>query len=1397
MINKNIKKSASENLKIKEEIADKYIQKFKEELWWIKSLAIIPIEKKLKNIMLSWEKLKWKKFEDLDNLWLWRKILWFITPQMSIDIFDFIKEKQESIVKAETSDQLNNLMVEIISDNNQTISNNEKNSENIKQNNEEEDNKNTKIEDDSQKITPVVWASAAVAWYAVAGKYASKLNEVMTLKSNPSLAKIKKSYNDVIETLQEQMKNPKLLTDQKNNIQKSIKEFEYARDNTSQLKSSLKDIDSLGKKWIMWIEDISKIVFWKSEIKILDNLTKDKKLLKTLSSIKDEKQISDILQSKWLNKSSKDLIKIISKVDNVEDMGAVFRVASKVKTVSRIAKVLKTVPFIDAIGFGVDVMVYIDESNEADLIKKTNKLRWENKQSSAYLHLATWWASAIAWLTALAVATPPVGWIALWVVAAWASVNEVMDTYYFNVVDFYTQNKEDYKNQYRTELKSAIYQSTIHGENTIDNSFSDKFASIFNFSNSIEDSNGITLKDAYWTIIFQEETSLWEYTNVLSINPEFPNTAKKEKLPQNKEDLKNYKQDRKKLKHQIDTRIKYISNFLPENNKNNSNKKYDEFIKNIESVNGINYIEKIIAESKVYSSMKNTKDNDLKWSENIQDYKIKLKNSLLKSDKLLFNKLLKIYKDDKISFIEMYNNVKLFKTNYLDGFNNSNISIENKKALQNAEFIIKFYNYKFGDLPLELQTNMDYVRQDIDYVDIKDFLVNIEARNIIKPYKFTKKEAISQMQSLNTNERLTKIDIQVSDSVWQNIVYEIAKQIHGYVWWNNQLELMNFFKEDKWDVLGIYYTNWWKLNINNQIDNVSFDLNDFETRSAKLMTDHLFTYRDSKTGKKIKRQEILNTATDNWDDWLNDAYINDVSSIINQEKLYTTKKYKEQTEDNISKYISDNSQWNYIELPYSLITKWLKTQIWDLRYYMFKYENNKIVATTRWDLIHNTLNFNKYNLKYEKIWKTREKLTDIENKLILNVDQAHDKLEELRSVSWSNLSWWTKQDDLDIPKELEKTISKKRKKRQDIKNSLYYTSVIVSETSLKSSYEQYLNYFDWLYIWLLSMVNNSSLSNDVDNIDYFNQSLMFTKWWLLSLDKEKWVSIPESVLNKNQIQAFYTLLNEIPDKENKSILYFLKSKNKQDQQKWLWFAKQLLRSILESSNLSFDQKTGSIKDIKSPLSTISKKYSWVLSLWWLWVLISSGIYNKQEVVMLQKRLNINLSKEYKDSAALIEKLDIKNEDIKQSNIAKVEQKDVESYTNISEIEQEIISTQDDIDWEGKRWRIEKNGDMIKSRWVSTKIDRLKTWLYKIDTLNIFIKNEKEVIRIANLINKIKWDLLKSNQTYKWTFQWNSWWDLEVNNWYIFDTNILDDDTIEDKYPTIYKSTRFLNYINSL
>jgi hypothetical protein len=86
-------------------------------------------------------------------------------------------------------------------------------------------------------------------------------------------------------------------------------------------------------------------------------------------------------------------------------------------------------------------------------------------------------------------------------------------------------------------------------------------------------------------MIFQEEINTSEYNSVLNINPEFPNNPKSEKLPEDRDELYDYKQSRIKLSKNIDIRMEYIIKFLPEYNKYNTNKKYNEFINNIKTSN--------------------------------------------------------------------------------------------------------------------------------------------------------------------------------------------------------------------------------------------------------------------------------------------------------------------------------------------------------------------------------------------------------------------------------------------------------------------------------------------------------------------------------------------------------------------------------------------------------------------------------------------------------------------------------------------------------------------------------------------------------------------------------------------------------------------------------------------
>ena len=83
---------------LKQEISEQYIKDFKKELWWLKSLALLPIEKKVKK-MLAWEINLPDKFNEVEEFW-WRKdIINFVSPDIARKIFEFMKEKRLEIEK--------------------------------------------------------------------------------------------------------------------------------------------------------------------------------------------------------------------------------------------------------------------------------------------------------------------------------------------------------------------------------------------------------------------------------------------------------------------------------------------------------------------------------------------------------------------------------------------------------------------------------------------------------------------------------------------------------------------------------------------------------------------------------------------------------------------------------------------------------------------------------------------------------------------------------------------------------------------------------------------------------------------------------------------------------------------------------------------------------------------------------------------------------------------------------------------------------------------------------------------------------------------------------------------------------------------------------------------------
>ena len=61
---------------LKNEIAEQYIKTFKDELGWFKSLTILPIEGKIKDIIVS-DKDVGDKFDDIENLGVWKNVIDF------------------------------------------------------------------------------------------------------------------------------------------------------------------------------------------------------------------------------------------------------------------------------------------------------------------------------------------------------------------------------------------------------------------------------------------------------------------------------------------------------------------------------------------------------------------------------------------------------------------------------------------------------------------------------------------------------------------------------------------------------------------------------------------------------------------------------------------------------------------------------------------------------------------------------------------------------------------------------------------------------------------------------------------------------------------------------------------------------------------------------------------------------------------------------------------------------------------------------------------------------------------------------------------------------------------------------------------------------------------------
>lgn len=1379
----------NEILIAKEELADSYIKEFKKELGFVKGGVFSMFEKRIKWLILSDQDL-WANIDSV-KLNFFEKLIVSISPDTAERIFKFIKEKQEKLQKAKTTQELNNLKTDVVSDNDNTQNNqnwdkNPSQNSGVDQNNKN-DNNNSSADNtdqdskDNERNSVKNWLITAGFWWATIlgiDKYWKNvdLNEIKKLhpeldnKTTKELfEKMKWDFDDLAKNLEQQANNPKITKVMRNNIKKSAKEFEKAA-------------KALDQWWIDAFESWRKLGNKLPESIIKNISSKESQLLLSLwddvlaeiknidrKNVEDVKKLKNLLSSKWIVGISDETLKVLNSASNVWEVRLMVNCLSKASSLKNILRTIKSVALLDLVFLWFDVRMYNDTMNEADLMQKVNSLRAEAMRDRAKLQLrvvGVWWTALSIWAWVLA--TYIAAFTAAWTIAPWpgnviwfvvwalvwggAILTNYLIEKRYEKKEEYLKQEEDYKREYRSEIKQSIIQVIAAKEWNFNSWLRKKIETIR--WNDIQ-----TVDDGLRALIWLEE---YENVGYDLLKGWYDSGLSEVEYCKNldQKSLASYNEQKKNINNKIDIRMQYVKEYMYQNKES---VEYKSFVSDIAAWKWISTLEQIIAKSETYAMMKDISDKQfVTWCTDIEDYKKKYWEKLRLENPAVFDKLEKEITDQNY-LNEVCNGTAAYENIIDQNKTDPEISPYYDVMKRNAQFIRQYYTYKLLWLSYEMKkgTNINYTDFDYNYIE-----------SILKdPNKIDFRIAYSQSQVKNyfdwdDLDKKFESQNEVSDIVWQNVVYRIAKEVHWYKWSNDMVQLIWFFMESKKNNLWIYYDNKWNINLEWESD-VSFELQDFETEEwyNRIIKYLWLSY------------ENFDSVLDNVDESINKNYKEKIIKIIEEEKSYKKPEVKQQIEEEILSHIKINT-WNvinwadatknwYLDVPYYLIVKAKKSGIWNLEKFMFKYTDGKFYAISNWNYTTEKLDFwlTKTIINKEYIKKLRNGLSMQEMEYINYVEGSYKKLEQLRGIKW----FWSKEDELDIPIEYEKSISQMGKKRKDFKDSLLYMDPVIVKSKLNDNYQFFYDYFDNMYLWLLSVVDKNKLSNDIDDTNYMSQA--YNRIWrdVVSFDnKTNEVKLVKWLLSEWAEEEF----NKLVDKklyDNKTLVEIFK----EDEGKWKWGAKQIVKSILESMVIDIDDN-GNIEDIEN---------------WY---------FNSAHEKKLDKSLKLNLSdKKYFNG------LDYKTWDIvvSPSTVQNLSQNEEEIWNKAAAVTKKIEDSLPNVDWSGKRWNIkfDAEGSFISS-WNNNVVIEIVWEKIKIKWLNIELDVD-QWIWLADIINSLK-------DRYPWekNFYFGSrlWLGMDYGiykseGW--VDTQILDLDTIKEKFPAILDNDNnvkdeFINYINS-
>ena len=1339
---------------LKSEISEKYLDDFKEQLWFLKSLVLLPIKDDIKKI-LSWEANLPQKFDEVKEFWWWKNIINFVTPDIANQIFAFMKEKRTEIETRKTEEELQALKNEILTgvkthakETPQILasssSSNQENMQAVLQAGEVawdphqksdpqflSHDKKEKHTQESEKESPAksmamgVAAGVAGVWATLGLDRVIRGYETRNLVKKLSPEQIKDQLNWALETMKKQ---------------RSTLE---SRLSSKQLKVLDKNIDELSKGFANFDKEaIDLLKSWDSlggkiPNKILFHLRLDPKTLKQISLLSDQligkspADIQTILKSNNILDVGDDLVESFSKAASKAELESMCTLLSRGTKLNRAIKTFKGAMLFDMACLWFDVYVYLEDNKEADLIAKVNEMRASNKYTRANVQLGIGVVSvaieALLMCTSLWSAWWPIGaLIWAWVGGLTAAAAIGVDTLYFDVKDFYLQNKEDFLRQKRSQLNQTILQWLYNKENW-NTTLNEKL-----WAPELTQ-KAKSLNDAIWSMLFIDELEngdLWGSSQHLFSYLQSGKKKSDFESGLSQQERQRFDLERKQVEEKVKQRFDYLKTFFESG----------DVVRKIEKWGGMQYLDNLVNQSRVYQTLKsqNKWNTNLNFNQNLDLYqkeyfkefspeKVKKLQNLEKTSPELYQEIL--VTSDLSSLLSADEEDQNYTEN-----------VKLVKVMQDWEKLITWDGFARLQIP-DSNKNVAFIenllRKDFDLSQVQ--------------YPQLWKEDIAAIVE-NRQER--RWNLNVSDDPMQNVLYRLACELYGYTGENDKAQLMQFYSEDVANNHGIYFSSERKLNKDWLIDG------GIDTR---LVSGFPASQLDVKVDQIMKKEfktltSSIDTPTENIDKNLQKEFENKIRAILKSELSYRTIEKQNEIKNQISAFVSKNAQGGkYIELPYYLLLQAKKAGFWDIQRQFFTIKDGQLEIL----VLKSELNEKKMlNAEVSYLSPQREKFPDEEQALIARVEVVHQQLSQLQEVESS----FSKEDELDMPKEIEVLIADKYKEREKFKTDiLYYDASVVGTSEILKQYESFATYFENLYLWIMLSLTKFK-TNDVDSFALYNAALSYGEWDFFSadgtFDEKKITSFP--YLQNAKVKDYYLSSIKTQKVWSKTIEQLRKSEDAKEKEIWHQASKLILSTMISESLL------GKNSDWK--IITIK-----VGGNWWDTDAISALLNPNKLSEKIKKRLlklpNIPVLDTQK-----IQKL--KESPVRVKVIPNSQK---EAIKQINPLQEQIEATSPNIVWQNQRGNIiyDPERAVLKSWWHTIKLAE-KSGKFYLDKLDLWL-SLKEVLRLANFANWIK----KTYKRVRIAFEIEGLHDaLVAKNQGMFwsDTEIISQDTLKERCP---------------